>query len=121
MSRRERLQAWVRPVVRWVYLATGVLILPLVLEGLLEQVGILEPPLESTILDPIYVALLFSALAVGGLIFLGWPFAIAVLLLYGREWPLVTPAILFLVAEAAFAVSFIFPGSEAMFTAPSLT
>lgn len=114
--RLERLRALLRPVIEWAYLVTGVLILALIAEWSLEQVGVIEPPVEGSIPDAVYVGLVFASLAVGGLIFLGWPFALVVIWLYVRERPILIPAVAFLAAEVAFAINTLaLPGSSPMF------
>ena len=112
----ERLRALLRPVIEWAYLATGFLVLALVSEWTLEQVGVMEPPMEGSIPDSLYVALVLASMAVGVLIFFGWPFAIAVIWLFRRERRILIPAVSFLAAEVAFAINtLVFPGSSAMF------
>jgi hypothetical protein len=114
--RLERLRAFMRPVIEWAYLVTGTLILMLIAEWTLEQVGVLQPPVEGSIPDAVYIALSAASLAVGGLVFLGWPFALAVIWLYRRERPILIPAVAFLAAEVTFAVNTLaLPGSEALF------
>jgi hypothetical protein len=114
--RLERLRAFLRPVIEWSYLVTGMVILALIAAWTLEQVGLLEAPVEGSIPDAAYLVLAFASMAVGGLIFLGWPFALAVIWLYRRERRILLPAAFFLAAELAFAVNtLVVPGSEAMF------
>jgi O-antigen/teichoic acid export membrane protein len=53
---------------------------------------------------------------VGGIIFLGWPFAIVIVWFFRHDRRFAVPAILFLVAEGLLATNLlVWPGSQAMF------
>ena len=114
--RLERLRTVLRPVIEYAYLVTGTLILALIAEWTLEQTGVLESPVEGSMPDTVYIALAFASLAVGGIVFLGWPFALGVIWLFRRERPILLPAVALLAAESAFAISTLaLPGSSVMF------
>jgi len=76
----------------------------------------IRPPIESALPETVFIALVLDAFAVGGIIFLGWPFAIAVIWFFRNDRTLIVPAILFLVAEGLLAVNLLaWPSSQAMF------
>ena len=103
-------------IVAWSYLIAGLILLPLLLEFLLEQLGVIRPPVESALPEAVLIALMLDAFAVGGIIFLGWPFAIAIAWFLRHDWRFALPAILFLVAEGLLAIHLlVWPGSQTMF------
>lgn len=103
-------------LVAWTYLVTGLLVLPLVLEFLLEELGVIARPIEGSLPDVVVLGLMFDAIVVGGLILFGWPFMIAIAWFLRDDKRLAVPAILFLVAEGLLALTnLVFPGSHALF------
>ena len=94
--------------VAWSYLLAAMILLPLLVAASLEQVGALDSSTLADELPAVHVTLLFDALAVGGLIFLYWPIAAIVVLVYwNRDRRFAVPAILFLVADGLLTVNWI--------------
>jgi hypothetical protein len=105
-----------KAIVAWSYLIVALVALPLFLEFLLEALGVIRPPIESALPEVVFIALVLDAFAVGGIIFLGWPFAIAIVWFLRHDRRFAAPAILFLVAEGLLATNLlVWPGSQAMF------
>ena len=105
-------------VVAWSYLVAGLLVLPLVAEFLLEELGLIPRPIEGSLPDALVLGLMLDSIFVGGLIFFGWPFVIAIAWFLRHDKRLVVPALVFLVAELLFALnSVLWPGCDALFRA----
>lgn len=102
MAESETGHARARPLVRglvaWSYLLAGLLVLPLAVDLVLHDLGVIS----GSILP---VPELFGWLT-GFLIFLGWPLAIAIAWFFRRDRVLALPAVLFLAAEFVVVVWF---------------
>lgn len=98
-SRHPRLRASARGMVAWSYLLIGLLVLPMMVDLLLHGLGVV-----SDSILPIPAEL--GGWLLGMLIFLGWPFAIAVAWFFRRDRLLAFPAVLFLAAELVVVVWF---------------
>lgn len=94
----SRARSVVRGLVAWSYLFAGLLVLPLTFDLLLHEIGMIS---RSILLVPE----LFGWLT-GVLIFLGWPFAVAIAWFFRRDWVLALPAVLFLAAELIVLIWF---------------
>jgi hypothetical protein len=94
-------------VVAWSYLVAGLILLPLLVEFVLERVGIVQgPTLEGQLPDGVVLVLMFTALAAGGLALFYWPVAAVVVLCYWKgDRRFALPAVLFLVAHALFFIN----------------
>ncbi len=88
---RSRARPVLRGLVAWSYLLAGLLVLPLAVDLLLHELGVIS----GSVLP---VPELFGWLT-GFLIFLGWPFAIAIAWFFRLDRVLALPALLFLAAE----------------------
>ena len=88
-------------VVAWSYLAAALMLLPLLVEFGLEQVGVIHgPALEDELPDSVLIVLMFDALAVGGVALVYWPVAAATVLFWWRsDRRFAIPAVLFLIAD----------------------
>lgn len=106
-SRRSRVRAFLRGLVAWGYLAAGLLVLPLMVDLLLHELG-----LTSDSILPFPPEL--GGWLLGLLIFLGWPFAIAVAWFLRRDRVLALPAVLFLVAEVMVGIYFRSTGASSL-------
>jgi len=103
-------------LVAWTYLVAGLLVLPLVLEFLLEELGVIARPMEGSLPDVVVLGLMFDAIVVAGLILFGWPFMIAIAWFLRDDRRLAVPAVRFLVAVGLLALTnLVFPGSQALF------
>jgi hypothetical protein len=107
-TRRPRLRVFARGLVAWSYLPIGLLVVPMMVDLLLNEFGLISgsilpfpPELGGWLL--------------GVLIFLGWPFAIAIAWYFRRDRVVALPAVLFLGAELIFAIVYwVWPTSGAM-------
>jgi hypothetical protein len=99
VSRHVRARAFLRGLIAWVYLATGLLVLPLMLDLLLHESGLITGSLLP-------VAAELGGWLLGLLIFLGWPFAMAIAWFLRRDRVLALPALLFLAAELMVGIYF---------------
>lgn len=93
-----------KAVVAWSYLISAVMVSPLLVELLLEAVGILHgSALEEELPETLLWLLLLDSLAVGGLMLLAWPLAaLVVLFCWRRDRRLAVPAVFFLAGDALF-------------------
>lgn len=99
VRRRPRVRALVRGLVASIYLVTGLVVTPLMADLLLHELGVIS---DSLLPFPPEL----GGWLLGFLIFLGWPFAIAVAWFFRRDRLLALPAVLFLVAELIFAIGY---------------
>ena len=95
--------AW-KALVASSYLVAAVILLPVLVEFVLERTGVLHgPSLEGELPQSVLIFLLFDALAVNGLALLYWPVAIVIALFFWkRDRQFAIPAILFLIADGSF-------------------
>lgn len=108
-TRHPRVRAALEGLVAWSYLAIGLLVLPMMLDLLLHELGVI-----SGSLLPFPPEL--GGWLLGLLIFLGWPFAIAIAWFFRRDRVLALPALLFLGGELLLALHFqVFPLSSLLF------
>lgn len=88
-------------LVAWTYLIAALMLIPLLVEFVLERAGVIHgPALEEELPESVVIALMFDALAVGGLALLYWPIAALIVLFYwksNRQFAI--PALLFLIAD----------------------
>jgi hypothetical protein len=94
----SRARGALRGLVAWSYVLSALLVLPLSVDVLLHELGLISGSLLP-------VPELFGWLT-GVLIFLGWPFALAIVWFFRRDRVLVLPAVLFLAAEMIVVVWF---------------
>lgn len=94
-------------VVAWSYLVAALILLPLLVEFVLERVGVIRgPTVEGQLPDGVVLGLMFTALAAGGLVMLYWPVATLVVLYYWKgDRRFALPAMLFLVADGLFFIN----------------
>jgi hypothetical protein len=93
-------ETW-KSAIAWSYLMAALILLPLLVEFLLEQVGVIHgPTLQDELPDSVFMALMFDAIAVGVLILLYWPIAGLIVLFYwNSDRQFTIPAVLFLVGN----------------------
>ena len=108
--RHTRLRAFLRGFVAWSYLATGLLVVPMMADLMLHELGLIS---ESLLPVPPEL----GGWVLGVLIFLGWPFAVAIAWFLRQDRVLAVPAVLFLAAELIFAILYwISPTSTLLFS-----